>query len=118
MVTTRSSSGMKRDSVFSMVVLPEPDPPETTMFKRASTQPLRKSSMPVVRVSFFSRSSVESSFFPKRRMEITGPTSEIGGMTAHTREPSSRRASTMGDESSMRRPMFDTMRSMIMRTCA
>ena len=47
MVTTRSSSGMKRESVFSMVVLPEPEPPEMTMFSRASTQPLRKSSMPV-----------------------------------------------------------------------
>ena len=64
MVTMRSSSGMKRESVFSMVVLPEPEPPEITMFSRASTQPLRKSSMPVVKVSFLSRSSVVSTFLP------------------------------------------------------
>ncbi len=34
--------------------------------------------------------------------ERPGPMSESGGITAQTREPSSRRASTMGDESSMR----------------
>ena len=39
--------------------------------------------------------------------DITGPISESGGITAQTREPSSRRASTMGEESSMRRPTFD-----------
>ena len=60
MVTMRSSSGINRESVFSMVVFPEPDPPEITMLSRASTQPLMKSSMPVVKVWFFSRSSVET----------------------------------------------------------
>ena len=72
----------------------------------------------MVNVSFFSRSSVVRTFLPKRRIDITGPISDSGGITAQTREPSARRASTMGDESSMRRPMFETMRSMIMRTCA
>ena len=115
-VTMRSSSGTKRERVFNMVVFPEPEPPEITMLSRASVQAPRKSSIPVVRVSFFRRSSVVRSFFPKRRMDRTGPISERGGMTAHMREPSARRASTMGDESSMRRPMFETMRSMIMRT--
>jgi len=55
---------------------------------------------------------------PNRRIDITGPFSDSGGMTAQTRLPSPRRASTMGDESSMRRPMFETMRSMMVRTCA
>ena len=64
MVTMRSSSGMNRERVFSMVVLPDPEPPEITILRRASTQPLRKSSMPVVKVSLRSRSSVESTFFP------------------------------------------------------
>src|SRR6516162_7904623 len=68
MVTTRSSSGMKRDMVLSSVVLPDPEPPATTMFSRARTHPERKSSMPRVNVSFLSRSSVVSSFLPKRRM--------------------------------------------------
>ena len=64
MVTMRSSSGMNRESVFSIVVLPEPEPPEITIFSRASTQPLMKSSMPVVKVWFLIRSSVVSTRLP------------------------------------------------------
>jgi hypothetical protein len=55
---------------------------------------------------------------PNRRIDITGPFSDSGGITAHTRLPSPSRASTIGDESSMRRPMLDTIRSMIVRTWA
>ena len=39
-------------------------------------------------------------------------------MMAFTREPSGRRASTIGELSSMRRPTRDTMRSMICSRCA
>ena len=42
-----------------------------------------------------------------------GPTREMGRITALMREPSGRRASTMGELSSMRRPNGDTIRSMI-----
>ncbi len=35
MVMTRSSFGMKLDSVLSNVVLPQPVPPLMTMFRRA-----------------------------------------------------------------------------------
>ena len=104
--------------LFSIVVFPEPEPPEITMFKRASTQPLMKSSMPVVKVWFLIKSSVVNTRLPYRRIDITGPISESGGITAQTREPSARRASTIGDESSIRRPIALTMRSMMMRTCA
>ena len=52
------------------------------------------------------------------KLYLTGPISDRGGITAQTREPSERRASTMGEESSMRRPMADTIRSMIIRTWA
>ena len=45
MVTMRSFSEMKLESVLSSVVLPEPVPPEMTMFSLAFTQPLRNSSM-------------------------------------------------------------------------
>ena len=37
---------------------------------------------------------------------------------ALTREPSLRRASTIGEDSSMRRPTADTMRSMMLIRCA
>ena len=117
-VTTRSSSGTKRESVLSMVVFPEPEPPEITILRRACTQPERKSIIPCVKVSLRTKSSVDSSFLPKRRIDITGPISEIGGITAQTRDPSPSRASTIGEDSSIRRPMFDTMRSIINRTCA
>ena len=40
----------------------------------------------------------------KRRIDSTGPSSASGGMIALTREPSGRRASTIGLDSSMRRP--------------
>ena len=39
-------------------------------------------------------------------------------MMAFTREPSGRRASTIGLDSSMRRPMGETMRSMMRITCS
>jgi len=44
---------------------------------------------------------------------MTGPISDSGGITAQTREPSASRASTIGDESSIRRPMAETMRSFL-----
>ena len=39
-----------------------------------------------------------------RRIESAGPSSASGGMMALTREPSASRASTIGLDSSMRRP--------------
>ena len=38
MVTMRSSSGMKLESTFRVVVLPDPVPPETTTLSRPRTQ--------------------------------------------------------------------------------
>ena len=47
-----------------------------------------------------------------------GPRSASGGMMALTREPSFRRASTIGVDSSMRRPSGVTMRSMTERSAS
>ena len=47
------------------------------------------------------------------RIVSDGPRSASGGMIALTRLPSGRRASTIGDASSIRRPTCETMRSMI-----
>ena len=47
------------------------------------------------------------------RTVMTGPTSDSGSMIALTREPSGRRASTRGLDSSMRRPSGVMIRSMI-----
>ena len=53
-----------------------------------------------------------------RRIETSGPSIANGGIIAFTREPSGRRASTIGVDSSIRRPTRDTIRSMTFIRCA
>ncbi len=50
------------------------------------------------------------------RIVMTGPTRDSGGMIALTRDPSVRRASTIGDDSSTRRPIGAMIRSMMRMT--
>ena len=52
------------------------------------------------------------------RMVIVGPSRAIGGITTFTRCPPGKRASTMGELSSTRRPSGAKMRSISARTCA
>ena len=47
---------------------------------------------------------------------IEGPTNETGGMIALTREPSGKRASTIGVLSSQRLPKGEIIRSMTVKT--
>ena len=117
-VTIRSSSGMNPDSTFSAVVLPEPVPPDTNTLSRARTQALRKSNISAVAVPNPIMSSTVIGRAGNFRTVITGPTSDSGSMTALTRDPSGRRASTRGLEASMRRPRGVMIRSMIRRTCS
>ena len=49
--------------------------------------------------------------------DAAGPLSDSGGMIAFTRLPSGRRASTIGEDSSMRRPTWATILLMIRRRC-
>ena len=51
------------------------------------------------------------------RIVTVGPRRASGGMIALTRLPSGRRASTIGDDSSTRRPTCETILSMIRITC-
>ena len=95
---------MKLDSTFSSVVLPAPVPPETMMFSRHATTASQeiehrlRERLAVDQILRAERS------VRKRRIDSTGPSSASGGMIALTREPSGRRASTIGLDSSMRRP--------------
>lgn len=50
-----------------------------------------------------------------RRIESVGPVTATGSITAQTRAPSGRRASTIGDVRSSRRPRGPSTRSMIRR---
>ena len=82
------------------------------MLRRASIAARKKSITGLVTLSFRMRSSTCKRCRPKRRIVSAAPSSDSGSMTALTREPSPRRASTIGDASSMRRPSGVMMRSM------
>ena len=107
---------MKFDSTLSRVVLPEPVPPDTTMFRRLTTQARRNSAIWSVIEPKRIRSETSSFFFENLRMVTVGPSIEQGGMIAFTREPSGRRASTIGHLRSMRRPSGRMMRSITFST--
>ena len=52
------------------------------------------------------------------RIETSGPSTEIGRTATLTREPSASRASTIGDDSSTRRPMAETILLTMRSRCA
>ena len=103
---------MKQDSTLSSVVLPAPVPPLIRQFSWRSTQCDRNSSIGCVSALSVTRSSAFRRSAGKRRIDSSGPSTASGGMMALTREPSGRRASTIGELSSMRRPTPLTIRSM------
>ena len=71
----------------------------------------RKRAMRSVSESNWTRLSIVSRSRANLRIVMHGPLIASGGITALTREPSRRRASTSGELSSMRRPSGVTMRS-------
>ena len=83
------------------------------MLSRASTQALRKSNISGVAVPNLIRSSTVNGDAENFRTVTTGPMSDKGGMIALTRDPSVRRASTIGLDSSMRRPIGAMIRSIM-----
>ena len=117
-MTMRSVAGMKPESTLSMVVLPAPVPPEMTTLSRPITIALNTSATGCVNVPYFNRSGTPKRSTANRRIESIGPSMARGGMMAFTRDPSASRASTMGEDSSMRRPTAETMRSMMFMRCA
>ena len=119
MVMSRSPSGISRESAFMKVVFPAPVPPLMRMLSRAFTaiwniSAIAEDSTP--------RSAMSARLEPrmtKRRIEMAAPSSARGGMMMLTREPSGRRASTIGLDSSTRRPICPAMRcAMCTRCCA
>jgi hypothetical protein len=64
------------------------------------------------------RSSIVYGSRENFRIVSVGPRSESGGMIAFTRLPSGSRASTIGEASSTRRPICETILSMIRSRCA
>src|SRR5947207_14892025 len=113
----RSSFGMNADIALRVVVLPVPVPPEMRMLSFPFTQLARNCAAfgeidPKEIRSFIVYGSRENF-----RIVSVGPLRASGGMIAFTREPSGRRASTIGDASSTRRPPRDTILSRMRRQC-
>ena len=112
MVTTRSPEGMRRDSMLSNVVLPEPVPPLTTILRLCVTARRSKRAMAGDKDCLASRSSSVKAWGANLRMVKAGPFRASGGITTFRREPSAKRASTIGELSSMRLPLSASRRSM------
>ena len=92
------------------MVLPEPVPPEMRMFIRDWTQPRMYCCISSVTASSSTSLSMSSGWATNRRIDRLGPSSDTGGIVAFTREPSGRRASSIGLLSSMRRPTREAIR--------
>ena len=95
------------------MVLPLPVPPDITALIFDLDIALIKVAISVVILPSFNKSCTISGLTENRRIETTGPSNASGGIMAFTREPSAKRASTIGLDSSMRRPTLETMRSII-----
>ena len=87
------------------------------MFNRAFTHDWVTCSIPSVSVRLRTSSSGWIGSRRKRRIDSSGPSTATGGITAFTRDPSGRRASTSGEDSSTRRPTRETIFSMIRSRC-
>ena len=99
------------------MVLPEPVPPEISTLQRQRPMICRISAPSgVIAPNLTSWSSVSLSFL-NLRMVSAGPSIASGGTMALTREPSARRASQIGEDSSTRRPTWLTMRWQMFSSC-
>ena len=96
MATMRSSSGSSSMSAFSSVVFPDPVPPETRMLRRERNTCSASRNTSSGRAPCATRSSAEKARLPKRRT-VMATLGLAGGTQIATREPSSSRASTMGE---------------------
>src|ERR1019366_4501794 len=84
--------GMEAERALSIVVLPEPVPPEIRMLRRACTQRPSRSAVSGVSVSFLISPAMSRRCLPNFRIVSNGPLSESGGIVALIRLPSGKRA--------------------------
>ena len=117
MVTRRSFSEMKEDKALSIVVLPEPVPPDTISVTRARTAAAISTAI-CGRIAPMSTSLFRlKGFFENLRIETSGPSTATGRTATLTREPSRRRASHKGCDSSTRRPTAETILFTMRKRC-
>ena len=87
-----------RLKAFSSVVLPEPVPPETRMFRRQRAAISSRRATAGIMLPFATMAAKSSFFLVNLRMEMQAPSSASGGKITLTRLPSGRRASQSGLE--------------------
>ena len=95
---------------LSMVVLPEPVPPEMRTLSRQAAAIFSKRATPSPMLPCRAMTSRVMPLRANFRIEIEQPSSASGGATMLTRLPSASRASNIGQDSSMRRPIRVTIR--------
>ena len=110
-VTTRSRGGIEAERQLSIVVLPDWVAPETRMFMPLSTAACSSEAAPALREFMRTRSGRRRARTTNLRMLMLVCLRVISGITACSREPSGREASTKGEERSRRRPEGLSMRS-------
>ena len=109
-VMIRSSFGIALDRIFRNVVLPEPVPPLINTFILALTSCSINCAASFVMDPIAINCSISIAFSGNFRMVTIGPLfNAIGGNTTFTREPSSKRVSTIGEASFTTRFAFDTI---------
>ena len=109
-VTVLSPSSMKAVRALSSVVLPEPVPPETRMFRRQAPMTFSNFAPIGVIEPNPTRSSSRSLSFLNFLIVRVAPSIDKGGPITLTRLPSNSRASQIGLASSTRRPTAETIR--------
>src|SRR3546814_10541126 len=98
MVMTRSPGSIILDMALSIVVLPEPVPPEMTTLNRHAPAIFSTVAILSDMEPPFAIMSMVIGFSENLRIEIAVPLSDRGGTMTLTREPSARRASARRSE--------------------
>src|SRR5207302_8922595 len=111
-------SGMELDRTLEVVGFPGPGAAGTRKVKRGRAEEATDWGISLGQLADFVQVAVLVGVLENFRMVRMGPFSDRGGMMTLTREPSFSRASTMGELSSMRRPMVETIRSITRRSCS
>src|SRR5215213_3412503 len=99
MVIRRSLGEMYDERALSIVVLPEPVPPDTMTDIRPRTAAVSTSAIGGLIAPISTSRSMENGRLENFRMETRGPSTATGRTATLTRDPSGRRASTIGEDS-------------------
>ena len=110
-VMMRSVGGHCISNALSMVVLPAPVPPVTSIVALRRTNPRNNGSQAIGNMPWCAKDSNRGAVASGRRMLMAAPCGTNGAITACTRTPSTVEASAIGQASSRRRPSWEHSRT-------